>query len=333
MDNIQNKKLSDITKGLVLLLVYSVLSFFYFHYSSHTSEGHSIFYDFGFLSFIFYFIVCLVITRWMSRSLSFNKQLWKLGLTFIIFGVITWIIPFGMFSAFLPMIATTLILFIIAGLVYNVLNLITGNKNILIIIAIVSGIILLLAVYGNFNDLSLKNQVISLNNSIFTDIKSCDGFVSPFRRQDCRKDYYRMYGYQQNTNDSDQVSSKFSSDQVKSIKVGSGIVANEYNVADIRISQIEVNGNISQPTSQTHILPELYNVPNDQIDLRLEKGWFGDIEDAFILGIVGMRVGGIRDIKFIAPKSWTISEATPPITIKTGDNIIFRIELLSVRSI
>lgn len=318
-----------------MLLVYSVSSFFYFHYSSHTSDGHSIFFDFGFLNYVFYLIVCLMIVCWMSRSSSFNKQLWKQSVTLMIFGVVTSVIPIGMATigiVLLPTIAVILILFIVAGLIYNILEPIAGNRNLLLIIAVLSAAILLPLVYGNLNDLSLKGKVIYLNNSMFTDIKGCDGFLSPFRRQDCRKDYYRMYGYRQNTSDNDQVSSKFSSDQVRSIKVGGGDVANEYNIAHIRISQIEVNGNVSQPRSQTHILPELYGMPDDRIELRLEKGWYHDVEDAFILGIVGMRVGGVRDITFAAPKSWTITEADSPIVIRAGDSVTFRIELLSVRS-
>lgn len=328
-----------VLRGCALLLVYSLISFLYFHYSSHTSEGRAIeFFDIETSTYVFYFIVGLIISVWMARSTSFNKQVLKTTGILIVLDIVAWFIPVGFVTwglAFLPALIFLLILFAIATIIYNLTRPLINKPAATVTVAILLFIILCPLVWLNYNDLSVKGVIIYKNNSMFDSIEECSAYIYPVRENDCKKDWTAMHDrwnlYERTKNINLDPSLKpvagsnnyqyFPSENITDIKTGAGKIAKYGDKAVVKILSGVINGK----TFDTVAMSQNYS-GNKRETRSINLNTSVESYDSYALGVIGMKVGGIRKITFKTDGFWINGD----MLVKNGDPVTYTIELVSL---
>jgi len=338
MEEIENKKLLNITKGSLVLFIYSILSFFYFHYKSHDSSGHYLSFDFKLSDYIFYLVICFAVLFWILRGQDINKKILKSSATLLIFGIIAGLIRFGILSYLFPIAIIVLILLVIIGIIHNLVNLIANNDILLKFMASISCILLLVFIYANYNDLSIKQKIIYKNNSMFDSIEECSQYIYSVRQKDCQKDFtdtHNRWFLQQNINlvprqDIDLSSGNyeyFPKENLTDVKIGEGDMAKYGDIAIVNILSANINGKIYSDLKLWHTISESDPYRNAEVKLNEAPGLF----EMYATGVIGMRVGGVRYIKFKIPQSFWFEGIENSFVVKPEDLIIYTVELVSLK--
>jgi hypothetical protein len=332
-----------IFRGIALFFIYSLISFFYFHYSSHASDGHAIeFFDIDLSSYVFYFVICIIISIRMGLSLSFNKEILRAFEILLVLELVAWFIPVGFGSygmAFLPALIIILILFAISFVIYNITKLFQDNNQLTTITLIVLFLLLCLVVYANYNDLSVKQKIIYKNNSMFDSLEECNAYIYFTREKDCKNDWTAMHNrwnlqeQTRNINLNANLSlvsgsenyQYFPSENILDIKIGSGQVAKYNDVATVKILNALVNGKTYDQAST--ISTGWFGKTGGEYQLNLNTG----VEEynSYALGIIGMKVGGIRKITFKTSRGFWFSNEEG-ILVNKNEPVSYTVELVSL---
>lgn len=331
-----------ILRGCLLFLTYSLISFLYFRYSSHTSDGHSIeFFDIDLSGYIFYFIICIIISVRMGLSQSFNKEIGSAFIILLIMDLVAWFIPAGFGSygmALFPALITVSILFIVSLIIYNTTKPLSDKQRLSTILSIILFLILSPVVYANYNDLSVKQKIIYKNNSMFDSIGECNAYIYPVRENDCRNDWTAMHdrwNLQEKTRNSNLDANLkpvlgsenyqyFPSENILDIKVGVGSTAKYNDTATIKIISAIVKG---ITYNQANLIPTGWFGKTNEYNLSLNT----DVEEynSYVLGIIGMKVGGVRKITFKTSQGFWFDN-DKGILINKNEFVSYTIELISL---
>lgn len=338
-----------ILRGCALLLIYSTIFFFLFFYG-HSNEGVGFIrnvFSVEFPGYYFYFFVCLVISVWMAKSSSFNKQLLKVSGILIALDILALFIPAGFTSlgiVLVPALICTFFLFAVAVLIYNISKTLSGRSKISTVLAVIVFLVLCPVVYANYNDLSVRQKIIYKNNSMFDSIEECNAYFYSVRENDCKKDWTTMhdrwdlsevkqdsnlvYGQTADTNSDNY--KFFPKENIKDIVVGTGEVAKIDNTAIINVQSanirskiysnlISIKSRMADPGTFQNKVMQMYNTYVTTAD-----------EYSYSLGIIGMKVGGIREITFKSGTDFWFNGVKPAILIKANELVTYRVELLSL---
>lgn len=338
-----------ILRGCALLLIYTTIFFFLFFYG-HSNEGLGFIrnvFSVEFPGYYFYFFVCLAISVWMAKSSSFNKQLVKIGGILIGLDILSLLIPAGFTSlgiVLFPALICTLFLFAVAALIYSASKTLSDRFKLSIVLAIIVFLVLCPVVYATYNDLSVRQKIIYKNNSMFDTIQECNAYFYSVRENDCKKDWTAMHDrwdleavkqdsnlvYGQTVDANSGNYNFFPKENIKDIVVGTGEVAKIDNTAIINVQSANIRGKTysnlisiksrqADPGIFENKVMQMYNTYVTTAD-----------EYSYSLGIIGMKVGGIREITFKSGTDFWFNGVKPAILIKANEPVTYRIELLSL---
>lgn len=332
-------------RAIILLLIYTSIFFFVFYYGhSNTPNEIEFFWS---QNYVLYFLVALTVSIWRSVSQSFYKQLLKVIGVLLFIDLVAMFVPAGfgslgeVFIYFqiyaLPILITSLVIFYLTSFLIN-------WTKALIVLNILFLIPLIFFIYANNHDLGVKNDVQYQNNSMFDSIDKCSAYIYKVREDYCRRDYIELqrrfdleavnndknliYGQ---TIDTDSENYKFfPKENIKDIVVGTGEVAKIDNTAVINVQSANIRGHIysnlvsvkskmADPGTFTNKVMKMYNTYVTTAD-----------EYSYSLGMIGMKVGGIREITFKSGTNFWFRGVRPAILIKANEPVTYRVELLSL---
>ncbi len=334
----------SILRGCALLLIYSLVSFFYFHYRSHTSDGHAIeFFDVDFATYVFYFIASVIISIWMGLSSSFNKQVFKVAGILIVVDIVAcfipaYFVPWGL--AFFPTLVCILILFIFALIVFNITKPLTDKLTVSTVVAALLFFILCPVIYMNYHDLSVKGKIIYKNNAMFDSLDECDAYIYLVRRNDCKKDWTNTHDkwvLQEMTNNVNLDPSLeavpgsanyqyFPSENIVDVKIGTGELARYNEKAVINVLGVDIKGK----TYDSSTMPNNPTLTNMFKNFKINLNTNIESYDSYALGVIGMKVGGVRKITFKTSEGYWFTGVEPMILVDDGESVTYKVELVSV---
>lgn len=354
----QNTISSILIRCLALVLVYSGIVFFCFDYRSAPVLGIDGFTltSLNLSTYIFYLIICLGLAIWMSKSPDFIRQLWKLSKIILAIVAILSFIPAGFGTLGMMLWGQTVMLAILftvsIGVYISTKKLLQLNRIIAAIIGTLLFIALVPIIYADGNDLLVKqklltgNHLFGLNNSydyVFVSIDECDGYIYNVRKNACRNDKMAHdvasaeleqekflssninLVVKQGLSDGSENYPNFPPQNISDVKIGMGDVAKYGDKVVLNILSANVDGKTyDNLINYDHILPKPFE--NIQGVLSLES-IRGDDFKSYLLGVIGMKIGGVRKITF---KSVTGYWLESDVSVKGGQSATFTIELVSI---
>ena len=122
----------------------------------------------------------------------------------------------------------------------------------------------------------------------------------------------------------------FPQENIKDVKIGTGEVAKYGDKAVVNISSVLMRGNIYNDPwvpAGKHIVGGGDAYFNHKINLNTTI----DSYESYALGVIGMRVGGIRKITFITSGGfWFLGAGPDAISIKDKESVTYTVELVSL---
>jgi len=323
----------------------SVIFLFFAHFKSHTSEGSSILLDLNSGDYMYYGVLLAIVSFLLYRHS--DKAIRVLVTT----GVVVFLIQarnYIFYGLALFLIEWPIIVFIIliAFCLYGMQRLIKYlvDRDEKYSMFVLLGIILIFDVaagYVNAHDLGVKNHIIYKNNSMFETIEECDAYLMPTRRSDCRSDFNIMHerwaqldqqmtlnqvkadpslNINQNPNPTSNNYQYFPAENISDVKIGDGKTAIYNDVASVDITSADYNGKTYSDNS----------FKNVQIWLTVPKETrFYPSYENYKLGVIGMKVGGIRKITFKTPEGIALSRTD---YTKSNTAVTFTVELISLEA-
>jgi len=282
----------------------------------------------------------------MSSHLDFLKIIWKTELLILAVVAILTFIPVGFGTLgmfFWGQMTEITIVFILAAGVYAVTQKLSmlGRGSLLTL-----GLLLLIlstgVAYADSNDLLVKQDLLTgdhlfgINNSydyVFVSIDKCDAYLYSARRNACRSDKIvheaeskkvdqEMFLSQninlvsgQNLPAGNENYPYFPMGNISDVKIGDGAVAKYGDNATFTILSSTVDGKTDDSAPSRPI--------QGILSLETIKG---DDFYSYRLGVIGMRVGGVRKVTFKTRMGYWLDRDT---SIKGGQSATFTIELVS----
>lgn len=332
-----------VLRSSALLVIYSLLIFFYFHYSSHTSEGNSILFDVGLSTYVFYFIAGVIISVWMALSSSFTRQVLMAAGVLLVLDVIAWFVPFGFVPLGMALLIPLSFLFsllIISLIVFHVTKPLENKPKLVSVISVSLFLLLVPVVYANYTDFVVKGVIVYKNNSMFDSIEECNAYLSPIRQNNCRKDWTAMHDRwdldekTKNINLNQTLNPVAGSDNyqyfphenISDVRIGTGDVARYNDKAVVNVLSAVIEGktydNPSTPNNPT--------ITNAFKNYKVALNTSVESYNSYVFGIIGMKVGGVRKITFKTSEGFWFTGVEPMILAPKDQDVTYTVELVSL---
>jgi hypothetical protein len=359
-----HKLLRGITAALFVSSLISLGTFFSFHYSTY-KDGTLLFWDMGPVLYYFALAVAVVgsIIAVRAKGTAPSDALvlvCVIAVLFLIGFPLTAILmgsPLFVPPLLMAMFPLNLILLFVVGVVY------IANKAFKLFLApylIATSILFLPALfylhYINFKDFSVRaflDNARAYNQRTINE-GDCAEFVSSRRKNECRLDVLKNKERvaQELRREEEQLMAHipflvrdqallqgsenypyFPKGNIVDVRVGSGEIARYRDTIRRKILSIDINGKI-YVNPKSRLEPSPFS-PDGNWKLDLETAAvrpFNSGYNSYILGIVGMRIGGVRRITFQSNQEYEIPAYVPgdSIIIPANQNITYEVELISV---
>jgi len=188
-------------------------------------------------------------------------------------------------------------------------------------------------------------MITSKNNQMFDSIEECNAYIFSIRKNDCKRDWTILRdrrALEKESNFLNQIKEHQSFDvnlklvpesenfqyfppkNIDDIKIGNGLVARYGDTVTIKKLGAVING---KNYSQEDLISRNMKYFGER-DLKLSLDILPDY-DSYILGVIGMKVDGIRKITFKTSGFWI--DSTERILVKEGEPLSYIVELVSLK--
>ncbi len=348
MENPQIEQVAQKNKWHLILIPvsFSLLSLVYLfgaHYRSHTSEGHSILFDLNSGNYItyaiFFAIISFLLYKYPNKAV---RVLLTIGLVFYVvknIPLFLWAGPLALIAGW-PLLAGYIAISLVLYGVLKIINFSIEKRSnfVPICLLVVSLIIGGIAGYVNINDLGVKGHIVYKNNSMFDTIEECSAYIFPTRKNDCEKDFTDMHNRwflqensnlvpKQNLSPGSSNYAYFPQENISDVKVGTGELAKYNDTVVLNILTANINGKTYTDLESRHIISD--NDPYKNTEIKLDTSV--ESYNSYALGVIGMKVGGVRKITFNTKQGFWFTGVDPMFVVNPSDSIIYTVELLSVK--
>jgi hypothetical protein len=119
----------------------------------------------------------------------------------------------------------------------------------------------------------------------------------------------------------------FPTENISDIKIGTGEVARYDDKAIVNILSATINGKIYDhpKKSERTNTDEIYN--NFEVNLNTSVESY----KSYALGVIGMKVGGVRKINFKTPGGFWFSGTDPMVSVGNNEMVSYTVELVSIK--